>query len=245
MLVSTCSPVTAEPGTIAGVGPSPDGCSLPIALRGEGHRRLVRRKIAAVLVGGLVGVATLPAHAPLGELLLELARIEQDEPGQLDGAVGRPDRPAEALLHHVRDEPAVVEMGVRQQDRVERGRVEGERDPVADRLVRAPLEHAAVDEDPCPLGGQQELRAGHRRRGPEELEVHRAECATARPGVPDPSHPLAAGWRIIGERRPIRRRSRSRRPMAEYSFVTVWRLEAPIDRVYDLIRDSLHQETPA
>ena len=33
--------------------------------------------------------------------------------------------------------------------------------------------------------------------------------------------------------------------MAEYAFVTVWRLEAPIDRVYDLIRDSLHQETPA
>jgi uncharacterized protein YndB with AHSA1/START domain len=27
--------------------------------------------------------------------------------------------------------------------------------------------------------------------------------------------------------------------MAEYSFVTVWRLEAPIDRVYELIRDSL------
>jgi len=33
--------------------------------------------------------------------------------------------------------------------------------------------------------------------------------------------------------------------MADYSFVTVWRLEAPIDRVYDLIRDSLQQETPA
>lgn len=27
--------------------------------------------------------------------------------------------------------------------------------------------------------------------------------------------------------------------MAEYSFVTVWRLEAPIERVYDLLRDSL------
>jgi hypothetical protein len=27
--------------------------------------------------------------------------------------------------------------------------------------------------------------------------------------------------------------------MADYSFVTIWRLEAPIDRVYELIRDSL------
>jgi hypothetical protein len=27
--------------------------------------------------------------------------------------------------------------------------------------------------------------------------------------------------------------------MAEYSFVTVWRVDAPIDRVYELIRDSL------
>ena len=34
-----------------------------------------------------------------------------------------------------------------QQDRVERLRVVGERDPVADRLVRAALEHPAVDED--------------------------------------------------------------------------------------------------
>ena len=27
--------------------------------------------------------------------------------------------------------------------------------------------------------------------------------------------------------------------MADYSFATIWRLEAPIDRVYDAIRDSL------
>jgi uncharacterized protein YndB with AHSA1/START domain len=30
-----------------------------------------------------------------------------------------------------------------------------------------------------------------------------------------------------------------RRQMADYSFVTVWRLDAPIDRVYEAIRDSL------
>ncbi len=31
--------------------------------------------------------------------------------------------------------------------------------------------------------------------------------------------------------------------MADYSFVTVWRLDAPIDQVYELIRDSLRWPT--
>ena len=68
----------------------------------------------------------------------------------------------------------MVEVGVRQQDGVERRRVERERDPVADRLVRAALEHAAVDEDRGLLGGEQELRAGDGRRATEEVDLHGA-----------------------------------------------------------------------
>jgi hypothetical protein len=41
------------------------------------------------------------------------------------------------------------------------------------------------------------------------------------------------------ERDPIRGRRRIMCEMANYDFVTVWRLEAPIDRVYDAIADSL------
>ena len=67
-----------------------------------------------------------------------------------------------------------------QQDRVELGRVEGERDPVADRLVRAALEHAAVDEDLRALGDQQELRAGDGGGAAEELDVHAPHGDSAR-----------------------------------------------------------------
>ena len=61
---------------------------------------------------------------------------------------------------------------MRQQDRVDRRGVVGERNPVADRLVRAALEHPAVDEDPGAGGLEQELGAGDRRGGAQELEVH-------------------------------------------------------------------------
>ncbi len=67
-------------------------------------RRLVRGLVASILGRRLVRVATLPAGAPLGELFLELARVEQDEGGQLDRPAGRPDRTTEALVDDVRDE---------------------------------------------------------------------------------------------------------------------------------------------
>ena len=46
----------------------------------------------------------------------------------------------------------MVEVGMRQQDGVEIPGLERERDPVADRFVRAALEHAAIDQDARPLG---------------------------------------------------------------------------------------------
>ena len=51
-------------------------------------------------------------------------------------------------------------------------RVEAERDPVADRLVRAALEHAAVDQDPGPLGLEEELRTGDGGRATQEVDLH-------------------------------------------------------------------------
>ena len=66
-----------------------------------------------------------------------------------------------------------------QQDGVELARVERERDPVADRFVRAALEHPAVDEDPGPLGVEQELRAGDGRRATEEVDLHGAHGDSA------------------------------------------------------------------
>ena len=75
-----------------------------------------------------------------------------------------------------------------QEYRVEGLRVVGERDPVADRFVGAALEHPAVDEDPRPVGRQEELGAGDGGRRAEELKLdgHDAECATATPGRAGP-----------------------------------------------------------
>ena len=68
----------------------------------------------------------------------------------------------------------MVEMRVREEHGIQGLRVERERDAVPDRLVRAPLEHPAIDEDGGPFGRQQELRPGHGGRAAEEVDLHRA-----------------------------------------------------------------------
>ena len=77
----------------------------------------------------------------------------------------------------------MVEVGVGQQDRVQVFRIKGKWDPVADRLIWAALEHAAVDEDPSPVRDQQVLGPGDGRRTTEEVDLHgrhgdRAEART-------------------------------------------------------------------
>ena len=121
---------------------------------------------------GLFRMARLEAGVALGELLVELAGVEQDERGELDRPRGRVDLARVPGLHQQREEPAMVEMGVGQQDRVEGRRVVGERDPVPDRLVRTALEHPAVDEDAGAARLEQELRAGDGRRAAEEVDLH-------------------------------------------------------------------------
>ena len=152
-----------------------------LAGRREVDRGVVLVGFLAVVGRDLVRVALLPAGLALGELLVELAGVEQDERGQLDRAGGGVDPAAIALLDQQRQQPAMVEVGVGQQDRIELARVERERDPVADRLVRAALEHPAVDEDPRPVGVEQELGPGDGRGATEEVDVH-ARMVTAAAG---------------------------------------------------------------
>ena len=67
----------------------------------------------------------------------------------------------------------MVQVGVRQEHGVKLGGFEGEWDPVADRFVRASLEHPAVDEDAGLLRDEQELRAGDGGRATQEVDLHR------------------------------------------------------------------------
>ena len=157
-------------GGRGGGGGTLDGPRL--ARSGQVDSRLVLVGFTLVVRDDLVGVALLPARLALGELLVELARVEQDERGQLDGAGGGVDRSFVPVLDQQRQQAAVVEMGMGQQHGVEIGRIEGERDAVADRFVRAALEHPAIDEDLGPLGDEQVLRAGDGRRAAEEGDLH-------------------------------------------------------------------------
>ncbi len=209
--VGTCSPVAPRRRghglRLAARGLLPDPCQL------DGLRVLVG--LLAVVGLDLVGVALLPARVALGELLVELARVEQDQGRQLDRSGGRVDRAAVPGLHSSGQQPAVVEVGVGQQHRVELGRVERERDPVADRFVRAALEHAAVDQDPGPLGDEQELRARDRGGAAEELDVHRrhGDSATAAPRILRADGPRGGGAvvrRAAGRPRRHRRRAQPR-----------------------------------
>ena len=58
--------------------------------------------------------------SPLRELLLELRRVQEDEPRELGRGGGAHDRPRKPLRDEQRQQAAVVEVGVGEDDRVER-----------------------------------------------------------------------------------------------------------------------------
>ncbi len=126
----------------------------------------------AVLEQGAIGMPPLEPLVARGELLLQLRGVKEHELGELRRAARREDAVLEAERAELRDEAAVVEMCVRQQERVDRPRVVRVRDPVADHVVRAALEHAAVDEHTRTIGLEQVLGPRHRPRGAEEVQAH-------------------------------------------------------------------------
>ena len=155
------------------------------------------------------------ARQPLGPLRRSSAWLawilplsSRIEPRQLDGRWRGVDRPGEARPDEDRDEPAVVEMGVREQERVDRGRVVGEVEPVALAVARRALEHAAVHEHPGAVGREQELRARDRGRGAQEGQLHGAGSGLR-------ARRQAVACRVAGiRRRPRLVRARRRRPSA-------------------------------
>src|SRR5258708_2469401 len=105
------------------------------------------------------------------ELRLPLGGVEEREPRELDGAARRVDRALEAQPDDVRDEAAVIEVRMREEERIDRLRVVRERDAIPDHVVRAPLEHAAVDENARAIGLEQVLRTGHGACRAEEMDA--------------------------------------------------------------------------
>jgi len=143
----------------------------PGTLRAQLGLRIARRRV-------------LPPGAPLRplrELCLQLRRVEEDEARELHGPGGRVDRAREAVRDQRGDEAAVIEVRVREEERIDLARREREGQPVPRDLVRAALEHAAVDEDARAIGCEEELRAGDGGRAAEEREL---QCATPTSLVP-------------------------------------------------------------
>src|SRR5256712_5495132 len=101
----------------------------------------------------------------------------------------------------MRDEPAVIEMRVREQERVDLARRIGERHAVADHIVRAALEHAAVDEHARPVGLEQILRTRHRPCRAEKVEEHLGHHGVVIPPFarPEPFDPLRNGLNTADE----------------------------------------------
>ena len=95
----------------------------------------------------------------------------------------------------MRDEPAVIQVRVRQQDRVDLARRVRERHAVADHIVRAALEHATVDEHARPVRLEQILRACHRPRRAEKVQAHLGHHGSVMPPLPrpEPFDPLRQG----------------------------------------------------
>src|SRR6185436_19280545 len=96
----------------------------------------------------VTAVAALPRIARL--LFLELGGILEHERGERPRRSGAPDRSAESFGDELRQQPAVIEVGVGEEDAVELARLEGKRLAVARFELFVALVLAAVDEHPTP-----------------------------------------------------------------------------------------------
>ncbi len=151
------------------------GCLLGVdrvAGGGEVHRGRVGLRVLSIFRGDPVRMTFLPAGIALGELFVQLPRVEEDERRKLDRAGRGVDGAGEPGLDEQRKQPAMVQVSVGQEHRIEGGWVIRERDPVADGFVRAALEHAAVDQDARPVRLEQELGTGDGGRATEKVDLH-------------------------------------------------------------------------
>jgi hypothetical protein len=95
-------------------------------------------------------------------LLLQPPGVGQHQLAEIGGSRGAEDAAAEAVRNQPRQQPAVVEMGVRQHHRLHRRRLDRQPRPVPLAQRLQPLEHAAVDEDTMLIDLEQVLGPGNR-----------------------------------------------------------------------------------
>lgn len=104
--------------------------------------------------------AALGAHGTARLLFLQAGRVQHHHPRQLARGAGGQDAAAKALPHQQRNAPAMIEVGVGQQQHVDAGRIEAERFGIGLFQLGAALEHAAVDQHAVVVAGDQMTRTG-------------------------------------------------------------------------------------
>ncbi len=119
-----------------------------VLLRVERQRRLVPRQPLAVPV--------------LGLLLLQTRRVRQQQLQKVGRPLRAEDRPAEPQPHQPRQIRRVVDVRVRDDDRVQTRRVERRVFPIPLPQLPQPLKQPAIDQHPATLTFHQVLRPRHR-----------------------------------------------------------------------------------
>ena len=89
-------------------------------------------------------------------LRLQIGGIQKNETGKLGGCLGRDDFPPVSPLDEKRKAAAMVQMGVRQENKIDLAFVEAERHAIILRECAAALKQAAIDQN-APARGFQKM----------------------------------------------------------------------------------------
>ena len=104
---------------------------------------------------------------------LQVGTVPEDDLGDRGGPLGADDGAGETVADQPRQIAGVIEVGMGEDDRVDRVRVDGQRGPVEFAQVLDPLEQTAVDQDPGVVGLQQVLGAGDGAGRPQAAQSER------------------------------------------------------------------------
>ena len=97
---------------------------------------------------------------PLRVFFLEVGGIGEQDPQEVHGRFGAVNRSAVTALHEQRQRAGVIDVGVRDDDRVQRRRIELEVAPVPLAQLLQSLEEPAIEQHAAPAGGNEVHRAG-------------------------------------------------------------------------------------
>ena len=91
---------------------------------------------------------------------LQVGGVQHHQPRQFGRRLGGDDLAAKTPLHQERQPPAMIEMGMGQEHKIDRARVKSERDGILLLKLTTALEQAAIDQDAPPRHFQEMTGAG-------------------------------------------------------------------------------------